>query len=194
MSKKKQVVTLSKLYTRGGDDGTTGLVGGVRCDKDDWRVASYGDVDELNATLGLCAHYAPADLRTSIECVQQRLFDLGAHLADARDNPPIALDETDLKQLEDWVDRALEGLAPLTSFVLPGGGVLSAHFHLARTVCRRAERTLVHRQRQSPCAEIALSYLNRLSDLLFAWSRAATHAAQQSELLWVPKPKGSDTV
>ena len=189
MSKNKQVVTLSKLYTRGGDDGSTGLVGGVRCAKDDLRVASYGDVDELNATLGLCANYAPADLRASIECVQQRLFDLGAHLADAREHPPIALDETDIEQLEAWVDGALDGLAPLTSFVLPGGGELATHLHLARTVCRRAERTLVRCHRQSPCAEIALSYLNRLSDLLFAWSRLATHAAEQPELLWVPKPK-----
>lgn len=190
MSDQKRVVTLSKLYTRGGDDGSTGLVGGQRCPKDDLRVIGYGEVDELNATLGLAAQVAQPSLRSLIETVQQRLFDLGAHLADGRDQPQIALDASDIKTLEAWVDQALEGLEPLTSFVLPGGGELAARLHLARTVCRRAERALVCSNRQSPRSPFALQYLNRLSDLLFAWSRVAAHAENQPELLWAPKPKG----
>jgi cob(I)alamin adenosyltransferase len=193
MSDEKRVVTLSKLYTRSGDDGTTGLVGGQRCAKDDVQVASYGEVDELNATLGLAAQVAQPDLRALIETVQQRLFDLGAHLADGREQPQIALDQSDIESLENWVDQALEGLEPLTSFVLPGGGELAARLHLARTVCRRAERALVQSNRQAPRSPLALHYLNRLSDLLFAWSRVAAHTENQAELLWVPKPKSGES-
>ncbi len=189
MGDKKHVVTLSKLYTRSGDDGSTGLVGGARCAKDDLRVESYGEVDELNAILGMAAQAARPSMRAAIETVQQRLFDLGAHLADGREEPQIALDEGDIEQLEHWVDEALEGLEALTSFVLPGGGELAARLHLARTVCRRAERSLVRSARQSPRSPIALHFLNRLSDLLFAWSRAAAHEDGQTELLWSPKPK-----
>ena len=184
---KDRVVTLSKLYTRSGDDGLTGLVGGERCSKDDLRVVSYGDVDELNACMGLCAQQAEMGLKNQIEVVQQRLFDLGAHLADGRAEPQLAIDQSDVDQLERWVDQALEGLPDLTSFVLPGGGELSARLHVARTVCRRAERATIRAQRVAPRAPLALVYLNRLSDLLFAWSRLAAHQARHDELLWVPK-------
>jgi cob(I)alamin adenosyltransferase len=184
---KKRVVTLSKLYTRSGDDGLTGLVGGERCPKDDPRVVSYGEVDELNACMGLCAQQAESALKSQIELVQQRLFDLGAHLADGRDEPQLAIDQSDVDQLESWVDQALEGLPDLTSFVLPGGGELSARLHLARTVCRRAERATIRAQKVVKREPLALIYLNRLSDLLFAWSRLAAHQASQAELLWVPK-------
>ena len=184
---KKRVVTLSKLYTRSGDDGLTGLVGGERCAKDDLRVVSYGEVDELNACMGLCAQQAKPELRSQIEIVQQRLFDLGAHLADSRDEPQLAIDQDDIDQLEKWVDQALEGLPDLTSFVLPGGGELSARLHVARTVCRRAERAAIRAHKISERDPLALIYLNRLSDLLFAWSRLAAHQANRDELLWVPK-------
>jgi len=184
---KNRVVTLSKLYTRTGDDGLTALVGGERCSKDDLRVVSYGEVDELNACMGLCAQQAEPDLRSQIECVQQRLFDLGAHLADGRPDPQLAIDQSDIDQLESWVDQALEGLPDLTSFVLPGGGELSARLHVARTVCRRAERAMIRAQKIAKRSPLALMYLNRLSDLLFAWSRLAAHQANQAELLWVPK-------
>lgn len=186
---KKRVVTLSKLYTRSGDDGLTGLVGGSRCSKDDLRVISYGEVDELNACMGLCAQQASDDLRGLIEVVQQRLFDLGAHLADGRPEPQLAIDQADIDQLEAWVDSALEGLPDLTSFVLPGGGELSARMHLARTVCRRAERAVITSQTVAERSPLALIYLNRLSDLLFAWSRLAAHQEGHAELLWVPKQK-----
>jgi len=184
---EKRVVTLSKLYTRSGDEGLTGLVGGERCLKTDPRVVSYGEVDELNACMGLCAQQASEGLRGQIETIQQRLFDLGAHLADARPEPQLALDQGDIDQLELWVDRALEGLPDLTSFVLPGGGELSARMHLARTVCRRAERAVLSAQAVAERSPLALVYLNRLSDLLFAWSRLAAYEAQRPELLWVPK-------
>ncbi|MDE0882466.1 MAG: cob(I)yrinic acid a,c-diamide adenosyltransferase [Myxococcota bacterium] len=187
---EKRVVTLSKLYTKTGDDGSTGLVGGSRCAKDDLRVHSYGEVDELNACLGLVAQQADVELRQKVEFVQQCLFDLGAHLADGRDDPKIALGAQDIEQLESWVDAALEGLPILTSFVLPGGGELGARLHLARCVARRAERALVAANRQAPRAPQALHYLNRLSDLLFAWSRAAAHEQGAAELMWKPKNKG----
>ena len=183
----KRVVTLSKLYTRTGDDGSTGLVGGMRCPKDDPRVESYGEVDELNACMGLAAVIADAELRPMIEAVQQRLFDLGAHLADGRDGATSSLDSSDIEQLEAWIDAALEGLPTLTSFVLPGGGELGARLHLARTVCRRAERATTAAHRQTPFDPVALTYLNRLSDLLFAWSRRAAHRAGDPELMWAPK-------
>ena len=186
-----RVVTLSKLYTKTGDGGTTGLVGGRRLEKDHVQIASYGDVDELNACLGVAAQAADGMLRQRIEVIQQRLFDLGAHLADGREDPQIQLDDEDVAQLEQWVDEALDGLPVLTSFVLPGGGELSARLHVARVVCRRAERTVLAASRLVPRSPMALRYLNRLSDLLFAWSRYAAHAAGCDELLWVPKKAGS---
>jgi len=183
----KRVVTLSKLYTRTGDDGSTGLVGGLRCPKDDPRVDSYGEVDELNACMGLAAVAADDEMRPRIETVQQRLFDLGAHLADGRDGAKLGLDNGDIEQLEAWIDEALDGLPVLTSFVLPGGGELGARLHLARTVCRRAERSTLRAHRQTPFDPTVIRYLNRLSDLLFAWSRRAAHRTGEAELMWVPK-------
>ena len=124
MGDKKHVVTLSKLYTRSGDDGSTGLVGLARCAKDDRRVESYGEVDELNATLGLAAQAAKPSMRVAIETVQQRLFDLGAHLADGRDEPQIALDEGDVEQLEVWVDEAGAAMSDDFLEMMAGDGTL----------------------------------------------------------------------
>ena len=182
----KRVVTLSKLVTRTGDDGSTGLVGGARRQKDDPQVEAYGAVDELNACLGLVAALAEAPLRGRVEQIQQRLFDLGAHLADGRDHPTINLGEAAVETLETWVVDALDGLPDLTSFVLPGGGELSARLHLARTVARRAERRVISARQTVAIDPLAVHYLNRLSDLLFAWSRSVVHDAGGVELLWRP--------
>jgi cob(I)alamin adenosyltransferase len=167
--RSKRVVTLSKLVTRSGDDGSTGLVGGARRSKDDPQVEAYGTVDELNACLGLVAAIATPSLQAQIEQIQQRLFDLGAHLADGRENPQIQLGEAEVETLETWVVDALDGLPDLTSFVLPGGGELSARLHLARTIARRAERRVITARQQVSIDALAVRYLNRLSDLLFAW-------------------------
>ena len=123
------------------------------------------------------------------EPLHQHAAEEGALPGETDGDPQEASPTGDIEQLEHWVDEALEGLEALTSFVLPGGGELAARLHLARTVCRRAERSLVRSARQSPRSPIALHFLNRLSDLLFAWSRAAAHEDGQTELLWSPKPK-----
>jgi len=184
----KRVVTLSKLYTRTSDDGSTGLVGGGRAGKDDPRIVCYGAVDELNACIGLCAVLTPTFV-AELHQVQQRLFDVGGELAnpDAGDRGPV--DDEDVKTLERWVDAALADLPVLTSFVLPGGGELGARLHLARTVCRRAERELVALTRLANVRPVLVRYVNRLSDLLFAWSRRAAHEAGLPETLWQPKIK-----
>jgi cob(I)alamin adenosyltransferase len=184
----KRVVTLGKLYTRTGDDGSTGLVGGGRVGKDDPRIACYGTVDELNACLGLCAVLAPS-FAVELGQIQQRLFDLGSELANPEAGERGPLDDEDTKTLERWVDAALVDLPVLTSFVLPGGGELGARLHLARTVCRRVEREMVALTRTAAVRPVLVGYVNRLSDLLFAWSRRAAQEAGIAETLWKPKPK-----
>jgi cob(I)alamin adenosyltransferase len=184
----ERVVTLNKLYTRTGDDGSTGLVGGTRAGKDDPRIACYGTVDELNAFLGLCAVLHPSFVGEMYQ-VQQRLFDLGSELANPASGDDGPVDEGDVAALEEWVDAALTGLPPLTSFVLPGGGELGARLHLARTVCRRAEREMVALTRCASIRPVLVRYVNRLSDLLFAWSRRAANEAGIEETLWSPKAR-----
>ena len=141
------MVVLNKIYTRTGDDGTTALATGERVQKDDLRVEAYGTSDELNAALGLCRLHADADpdLSAIIGRIQNDLFDLGADLATPeRDKPlgwtPLRITKAQIDRLETELDAMNEAIAPLTSFILPGGSALSAHLHLARTICRRAER------------------------------------------------------
>ncbi len=178
-----------KIYTKTGDDGQTGLFGGPRVGKDAPRIEAYGTVDELNSCLGVArACQLPAELDAVVAAIQNELFALGAQLA----TPNPAAHHTALvgpKQiaaLEQAIDRFEVGLAPLTQFILPGGTMPAAQLHLARTVCRRAERRLVSLMHASaePIAAELLVYLNRLSDLLFVLARAANHRAGVSDVPW----------
>ena len=187
---------LTKIYTRTGDAGETGLVTGQRVKKSDLRIAAYGDVDELNSALGLArAHNqlrAPgAAGRDSIETwlrdVQNELFLVGSDLACVLADRPkpmkvVGADET--ARLEQRIDAMNETLGPLTEFILPGGGVLGATIHLARTICRRAERVAVALAGREPVDPATLAYLNRLSDFLFVLARFATKESSEIEELW----------
>lgn len=187
------MVTLNKIYTRTGDSGTTGLVGGARVDKDDQKVEAYGDIDELNSQLGVCKELAAgpaADLiNFKIITIQNELFDIGAELATPADSHwegMLKAGAQHVEQLERWIDTLNEPLATLRSFILPGGTLLSAHLHVARTVCRRAERNICTLNKLEPVSAHILQYINRLSDLLFVMSRAVVHAEGKPEYLWIP--------
>ncbi len=174
---------LSKIYTRTGDTGTTGLGDGTRIDKDSLRVEAMGDVDELNAVLGLLLCEAlPADFSAILHTIQHDLFDLGGEIC----IPGHAMVKTHrIAELESTLDRLNEELAPLKEFILPGGTRAAALCHLARTVCRRAERQLIKLQRADEnVTTTSLQYLNRLSDLLFVMCRSLNHHAQVPDVLW----------
>ncbi len=182
-----------KIYTRTGDDGTTGLFGGGRVRKASARVEAYGTVDELNATLGI-ARAARLDDQTEavLARVQVDLFTVGAELAcvpgrEAKLSMPL-ISPTDATRLEHAIDAASETLPPLTSFVLPGGSAQAAALHLARTVCRRAERDVLALD-DAPARTDVVIYLNRLSDLLFVLARRANMVAAVADVPWVPHPK-----
>jgi cob(I)alamin adenosyltransferase len=182
---------VAKIYTRRGDDGSTGLFGGPRVRKDDLRVAAYGDVDELNSALGVAREEVPAgDLRDLIDTLQSELFTLGAELAtpDAaaapKDVPRITPDH--VARLEFEIDRLTEQLPPMKNFILPGGSLPGAALHFCRTVCRRAERKVVELAESAPVSKDALAYVNRLSDLLFVMARAANLRVGGREIPWVP--------
>ena len=178
-----------KIYTKTGDNGTTGLLGGTRVPKDHLRVVAYGDVDELNALLGVVKAETKGSLARLVGHIQRDLFALGAHLADptarlARRKAKATVGAAQTRRLERAIDKAEAGLPALTSFILPGGTSLGAHLHLARTVCRRAERAVITLNRDTPLDPRLLEYVNRLSDLLFVLARAANHTAGCSEDRW----------
>lgn len=177
-----------KIYTRTGDKGDTALFGGQRVPKDALRVEAYGSVDELNAALGLAlAECNVPELRDVLVPIQSRLFDLGADLATPRSvaKPKVRrIDAHDTAELENAIDVIEEALRPLKSFVLPGGSPLSARIHLARTVCRRVERVCVHLSRNEDIGDAIMTYLNRLSDLLFVLARYANAKAGVPEVVW----------
>ena len=174
---------LSKIYTRTGDDGTTGLGDGSRVDKDSLRVETFGTVDELNSLIGLVlASEISGAVRDCLIRAQHELFDLGGELC----MPGyILIPEICVDQLEVDLDRFNEDLPPLKDFILPGGSEPAARCHLARTVCRRAERLMVSLAKTEDTNEISLRYLNRLSDLLFVIARVLARANGGSEVLWV---------
>jgi len=188
------VVKLNRIYTRTGDDGTTGLVTGERRGKHDLRIDAFGTVDETNACLGLARLHTvhDAELDGMLGRVQNDLFDLGADLATPEGGKPLPYEplritDAQTQRLEREIDRMNEHLSPLTSFVLPGGTAAAAALHLARTVCRRAERLVVELndkpdERVSPAA---IRYLNRLSDFLFVAARHANDGGGR-DVLWVP--------
>ena len=179
-----------KIYTRTGDDGTTGLIGGRRVSKADPRLDCYGTVDELNAAVGLAAVATGKDLAAQLRDVQNDLFVLGSHLAAPTDDPKAAaslppLDESIIHRLEREIDAAEMNLPPLRQFILPGGSEPSARLHLARTVCRRAERLVVALATEVAIPPVTLRYLNRLSDWLFVMARRANREAGVEDVPWL---------
>ena len=188
------MVVLNKIYTKTGDDGTTGLGSGERRKKYDLRVAAYGTVDEANACIGLARLHLESndELDAALMRIQNDLFDLGADLAtpETGEKPeyePLRITEGQVAAVEKEIDRFNKKLQPLRSFVLPGGSAASAHLHLARTVARRAERMIVELSEQ-PDEKVsgeAIRYMNRLSDFLFVAARVMNEGGK-SDVLWVP--------
>lgn len=178
-----------KIYTKTGDSGQTGLFGGPRVDKDDPRIEAYGAVDELNAALGLVrVEQIPVEINALLARIQNELFDLGAELATP--NPAVhhmaVVGQAHIETLEQAIDRHESALEPLREFILPGGSRASAELHLARTICRRAERRLVTLRRKSPTpvSPELIVYLNRLGDLLFVLARAVNAVDGIADVPW----------
>ncbi len=188
------MVKLNKIYTKTGDDGTTGLVDGSRLAKSDIRMAAIGDVDELNSALGVAiCEVSDAALVQSLKLIQNDLFDLGADLAtpagEGDDFTPsdmvLRVTPSQVERLESEIDRVNDNLDPLTSFILPGGSKTAASIHLARAVARRAERTAVGAAQAMAINPQALAYINRLSDYLFVLGRMLNDGGK-ADILWVP--------
>lgn len=187
-----------KIYTRTGDKGETSLFGGQRVPKDAPRVEAYGAVDELNATLGVVVALLQgteelADLAERMTWVQRDLFVLGADLATPLEGTKAAawvprIGQEDTQRLEQWIDEAQSELTPMTAFILPGGTPTAAYLHVARTICRRAERRVVSLARHEPLNPHVQVYLNRLGDLLFVWARLVNHRLGVQEHEWTPPP------
>lgn len=184
-----------KIYTRTGDTGETSLFGGRRVRKDDLRIDAIGDVDETNAAIGIVrvelqrSGVAPAGLDDLLATIQHRLFDLGAELATAGASVPgmSSLNEKDVLVLEGAIDQWEAELPPLRAFILPGGAVAAAQLHLARCICRRAERRLVHLSAAEPVRPELVQYVNRLSDLFFVLARAVNQANRIADVTWQRK-------
>lgn len=173
---------LSKIYTRTGDKGTTGMGDGSRVEKDSVRVAAMGDVDELNSVLGIViCKCSEGFVKETLITIQHDLFNLGGQLTMPECN---LITSERVKWLEQSLDAMNEHLPPLKEFILPGGGEAAAHCHLARTVCRRAERTVVALRKEFDFSEHITSYINRLSDLLFVACRVLSREAGEPEVYW----------
>jgi cob(I)alamin adenosyltransferase len=185
--RREEPVRLTRIYTRAGDAGETSLGDGSRVPKTDPRIEAYGHVDELNSALGLvlASSELPSEFRPWLEQVQNDLFDLGANLSVPLDDPRerLRMRAAQVERLEELCDLVNARLEPLKSFVLPAGGEIAARLHVARTVCRRAERAAVSLAEAADANPAALAYLNRLSDLLFILARAASAG---DEVLWKP--------
>ena len=178
---------LSKIYTRTGDDGTTGLGDGTRVPKDHVRVEAYGTVDELNSAIGvLLTETLPDDIGAALTRIQHTLFDLGGELCIPGHR---MVDDARVTELEQLLDRLNEHLPALKDFILPGGTRAAALCHMARTVCRRAERRVYTLSRHETVSPAALKFLNRLSDLLFVMARALNRAGGAPDVLWQPAGK-----
>ena len=181
--------TTMKIYTKTGDLGETGLFAGPRIKKDDCRIEAYGTVDELNAVLGLArSAKLPSEIDELVAVIQHRLFDLGAELAtpDPKSRGTQLISAAAVDELEQAIDRFEADLSPLKTFILPGGSVGAAWLHLARTVCRRAERRVVTlaNQEGTKFSPLPVVYLNRLGDFLFVVARAANRLANQPDISW----------
>lgn len=183
-----------KIYTRTGDDGTTGLIGGTRIKKNNIRLEAYGTVDELNSYIGVVRSlYTEIHADSVLEKIQNKLFVIGAHLA-TEDNDQLVkkqlpVEVADILLLEDEMDRMIEVLPPLNNFILPGGSQASSFCHVARTVCRRSERRIVELAERTEVDPNLIKYINRLSDYLFVLSRKISMDLKSPEILWSPDPK-----
>ncbi|MCK6474132.1 MAG: cob(I)yrinic acid a,c-diamide adenosyltransferase [Planctomycetes bacterium] len=180
---------LTKIYTRTGDDGVTGLGGGQRVPKDSERIEAYGTVDELNSVLGVALAFGlHKDLQSMGLVIQNDLFHLGSDLcileADKKKIPVPQIEKRHITQLEGWIDQLQKSLKPLDNFILPGGSKGSANLHLARCVCRRAERRVLSLQRKEPIGAFAVPYLNRLGDLFFVMARYENLKRKKPDVLW----------
>lgn len=183
---------LTRIYTRKGDDGTTGLGGGQRVPKDSPRVQAYGTVDELNSAIGLAlAHGLVPKLAGALPRIQNELFHLGSDLCfleeDKRSFALPQIDARHVASLEAFIDELNEVVGPLENFILPGGAAGSAYLHVARTICRRAERDAIALARLEPIGGFVVAYLNRLSDALFVMARYENRMRNVAEPLWDPK-------
>lgn len=180
-----------KIYTRKGDSGTTGIIGGTRLPKHHIRIESYGTVDELNSYIGLLRDIINDQTIIAVLLeVQDRLFTIGSHLASDPEKSNMQLPqlhESDVQYLETSIDQMDEALPPMKSFVLPGGHVSVSHCHIARCVCRRAERNIAHLAEHEPVEALINTYMNRLSDYLFVLSRKLAHDLNAVETPWKPK-------
>ncbi len=183
------MVRLTRIYTRGGDEGQTSLGGGARVPKHDLRVAAYGTVDEANAAIGMARLHTAGAADAMLSRIQNDLFDLGADLcrpkSDEPDQTALRIADSQVDRLESEIDAMNAELAPLTSFVLPGGGAAAANLHLARTISRRAERLMVELASTEAVTAAALRYANRLSDHLFVMARWLNDRGHD-DVLWVP--------
>lgn len=184
------MVRLSRIYTRTGDSGTTSLGNGRRIPKHDPRVAALGAIDEANAAVGLAGLHADNAIRGALGRIQNDLFDLGADICLPEDETrperqPLRIVPTQVERLEREIDTVNERLAPLDSFILPGGSPAAAHLHFARTVVRRAERAVTALAEAEAVNPEVVRYLNRLSDLLFVLARTANDGGR-SDVLWIP--------
>ena len=171
---------LSKIYTHTGDDGSTGMADGSRIAKDDLLVCAIGDVDELNSQLAVLIHHSPSEFVESIKVIQNELFNIGAELT---------MSEAIIKQGGiDWLEQSLDelnsSLTPLKEFILPGGGLAASHCHVARSICRRVERTLVSLNKNKPLSTELMAYINRLSDYLFVLARSISKESGEDEIYW----------
>lgn len=180
---------ITKVYTRTGDGGDTGLGGGQRVAKDSLRIEAYGTVDELNSVLGLARAYCPDErLSLWLKSIQNELFTLGSDLCileeDKQKYPVAGIEKRHVDYLENLMDTCQEELKPLEEFILPGGTVFACFLHQARTVCRRAERILVSLRQIETTSNFVLPYLNRLSDFLFVLARYANHLEKHPEYYW----------
>lgn len=181
-----------KVYTKTGDDGTTGIVGNVRLRKDDPRIEAIGSVDEANAAIGVCrALGVDADLDEILSSAQSTLFDIGAAFATPADRTerPTLVEEVDVQKLERSIDSLSESLPPLRNFILPGGSEAAARLHWARVCCRRAERAAITLASQDEVPTVPLVYLNRLSDWLFVAARTANARADVEDVPWIGRKR-----
>lgn len=178
---------LSRIYTRTGDDGTTGLGDGSRTDKDSARIEAIGAIDELNSQIGLLiALSLPPEISTLLTGIQHELFDIGGEISVPGRQ---VMTQDNIQRLEDKLDAFNANLAPLKEFILPGGTQQAANCHIARSVCRRAERRLITLKRSEKVSDTTIGYMNRLSDLLFVLARTINASEQKPDIFWQPRTK-----
>ena len=171
---------LTKIYTRTGDDGSTGMADGSRVAKDDLLIQAIGDVDELNSQLAVLVYHAPDDFNDAICLIQNELFNVGAELSMGQ----ALIEQNHVDTLENALDELNKNLTPLKEFILPGGGLAASHCHVARAVCRRVERSLVSLNNQKELNGYLMAYVNRLSDYLFVLARAISQSEGADEVYW----------